>query len=139
MKTCLVCSEQVKPGRKSYCSQKCYFSHRTRENHPNWKGGARSAGSEGYVRLVIYPEHPFYESMGRYHSPVSRDVLEHRLVMAESLGRPLRKDETVHHLNGIKDDNRLENLELKQGNHGRGAALCCGECGSTNLVPVTIG
>lgn len=49
-----------------------------------------------------------------------RPILEHRLIMAEIIGRPLARHETVHHKNGDRLDNRSENLELWIGKHGRG-------------------
>ena len=42
------------------------------------------------------------------------------MVMEKMLGRPLRKDETIHHKNGRRDDNRPDNLELWSGRHGKG-------------------
>jgi len=68
----------------------------------NNKGG-RIKDKLGYIQ-IWKPEHPNAKLAGYIH--------EHRLVMSESLGRPLESYEYVHHKNGIKDDNRLKNLEL---------------------------
>lgn len=60
-------------------------------------------------------------------------VYEHRKVMSESLGRPLESHETVHHINGVRSDNRLSNLQLRLGHHGQGAVYRCMDCGSSNI------
>lgn len=49
-----------------------------------------------------------------------RDILEHRYVMEQHLGRSLTEDETVHHINGDREDNALSNLELWSSRHGPG-------------------
>jgi hypothetical protein len=77
-----------------------------RENHPNWRGG-RLIDKDGYV-LVLRPEHPSANNM--------RYVREHRIVMEDFIGRYLLPIEVVHHINGIKDDNRIENLMLFENN-----------------------
>lgn len=69
------------------------------------KGGRIT--KDGYILVRIPPDHPFSCMANK-----NGYVYEHRLIMAEKLGRPLTSDEIVNHRNRIKDDNRLENLEL---------------------------
>jgi hypothetical protein len=103
-----------------------------REDHHSWKGGRVIDGS-GYIRVKPAETDRQFGTLGNGY------VLEHRLVMARALGRPLVKGETVHHINGDRADNRLSNLQLRQGQHGNGIVIACLDCGSHNVGPVPIG
>lgn len=71
-------------------------------NNPMWKEGKKTI--KGYVYIWM-PNHPYAIFNHRY-------VAEHRIVMEKHIGRYLKPEEIVHHINEIRNDNRIENLIL---------------------------
>jgi len=92
----------------------------------------------GYLAVSVPPDHPLAGMARTAPGKVTQYVLEHRLVMAEHLGRPLEPHETVHHINGKRDDNRIENLQLWIGRHGKGVVMRCRSCGSHDVEAVDV-
>ena len=71
------------------------------DKNPRWNGG--KLVSHGYV-FILMPSHP--------HSTKTGYIREHRIIMEKHLGRYLKQNEVVHHINGVRNDNRIENLEI---------------------------
>lgn len=93
-----------KKGTVGKCTR-CTLSKAALAKNPNKTLGiGRAYDKSGYVYVSAQYKHP--------HRNNSNQVFEHRLVMEKHLGRYLKRTEIVHHINGIKDDNRIENLEL---------------------------
>lgn len=101
--------------------------------HPRELKEGRYLAPGGYVYVIGCEEDYKYCAI-----TVDRYLLEHRLVMGRALGRKLTPKETVHHINGKKRDNRLENLQLRQGNHGAGIVMRCNACGSHDVIAVKL-
>lgn len=100
--------------RNTLCSTECRKAFKLAEHErlrpAEERQVQRNLTTQGYVRLRFPNKNGIR----------GREVLEHRLVMEMALGRALTAEETVHHKNGRRDDNSLENLELRSGNHGPG-------------------
>lgn len=105
---CSICGRGrwVQLVRNKLMSIKCKSCAKKGKNHPAWKGG-KYKNFYGYILLKIKSTDPFFKMVN------SRGYIkEHRLVMAQYLRRCLEVWEIPHHINGIKDDNRIGNLEL---------------------------
>ncbi len=137
-KECETCSVffETKSELKKYCSNKCKSSFRRKNGRDDeislcgicgkefyankyattltcsticTKIHKKGSLEEGYIetqgyRVISRPSHANARHKGK--------IFEHVFVMSEYLGRPIRKGENVHHKNGIRNDNRIENLEL---------------------------
>lgn len=105
--------------KNNFCSYDCYWKFKkgkplsekrkqaligkhSGSKHWNWKGG-RLQNKDGYVS-VYCPIHKFADKHGY--------IREHRLVMEKHLNRLLKPSEVVHHINKIRNDNKIENLML---------------------------
>lgn len=109
-KTCMFCGKQMVKrenespaafNSKKFCSRSCVSSFtkngafKPKEQHWNWKGG-KYIDKLGYVNMRIN----------------GRQTKEHTVIIEKEIGRCMNKNEVVHHVNGIRNDNRIENLRL---------------------------
>jgi len=127
VKKCKVCNKpfktypyMIKQGYGKFCSSKCYgvsikgtpnspktqfkkgckklltaYKWGKKDKHPKWKGG-KYINKDGYILIRVGKKY----------------IFEHRLVMESYLKRTLYKYEVVHHINEIKTDNRIKNLQV---------------------------
>lgn len=109
----------IKRSKNHFCCKSCEYEHKQLNNtFDKWVGG-HICKTTGYKAIRIN----------------GKDYDEHRLVMQKHLGRKLNKNEFVHHINGNKLDNRIENLQLMTNTehsklHGklREHFIICPEC-----------
>lgn len=110
-KNCLTCGKTFKTflvfkDRKKFCSKECYskdMKNRTGIKHPRFKYKI-AYGRHGRYFAVLSPHHPYADGKGY--------VMEHRLVMEKHIGRFLKPDEVIHHIDENPKNNDISNLRL---------------------------
>ena len=146
MINCVTCGTKLGRWQKKYCSPECDYAGRRgatkaprvplityickhcgkafEDRHHGYKTG-RLFFSRRCANLARPGDRTFVLGRDGYVR-YSRDgiiQLQHRRVMEQMLGRKLLRQESVHHKNGVRHDNRPKNLELWSSNHGSGQRI----------------
>jgi len=106
-----------------------YMSETRGEDRWNYNKNYRIKNKLGYIIIRLKYNDPFISMANKN----SNEILEHRYIMAKYIGRPLARYEIVHHVNCIKDDNRIENLTLVTLKDHNGKIICP-HCGKTYII-----
>lgn len=114
---CAQCGKQFFRPHKinKFCSRECYTAHR-------WGRPGKRRFTESRTGYIVVTKGTWRQ-------------YEHRAIMEKEIGRKLRPEESVHHRNGIKDDNRPENLELWATKHLGGQRAAEQDIWSGNIAP----
>jgi hypothetical protein len=111
---CIDCKKErwvrLKKGKAK--SKRCRRCEGVSPERKQWNSKGLRTYRQGYVLVRLQSDDFFFPMTTIDSSHSSGYIREHRLVMAKHLGRCLQEWEIVHHKNGKRDDNRLENLEL---------------------------
>ena len=102
----LLKKSQTRDPKCQSCALRVIMEQRRGSSHPSWRGGTQKT-KRGYILIWLSPDN-FFHPMAQSNSY----VLEHRLVMAQHLGRCLQPWEKVHHKDGVKDHNSISNLKM---------------------------
>lgn len=124
-------SKHSHSGRRKYCSHACQYSAKTEKmtvdracshcgnnfkflSYKDTKYCSHDCANKGVgnAKRTGHLNKQGYRILGFTIDGKIRGILEHRLIMEKHLGRPLEPFENIHHKNGVKNDNRLENLEV---------------------------